>query len=153
MDLVKTIRITAPPETVYECWTKTESLSRWLGKCAKVEFRIGGNFDIIPDKNSRKKSVSPHCRLLHLQKNRCIDFEWKGPGEFAAVMDREPFTWVRVIFREDTEGTVLTLVHRGWGNTQPWEDARRWHDHAWEEILTRLKGWVEKGRNTGILEG
>jgi uncharacterized protein YndB with AHSA1/START domain len=144
MDLVKTIFIEAAPKAVLDCWKDSQSLSHWLTPSSIVEYRVGGSFEIFLNSKNRKTSPDTVCQILSIQKDHWIDFEWKGPKEFAEIMHHGPFTWVRVEVIRKGKGTKLTLTHKGWRYGTLWEEARTWHDKAWERFLSKLKSWVEE---------
>ena len=93
MDLVKTIDIDAAPAEIMNCWKTGEALSNWLAEESVVEFRVGGSFEISFDGSPRNTRQSADCRILSIQDDEWIDFEWKGPAEFSEIMGQGPFTW------------------------------------------------------------
>ena len=143
MDLIRALDIDATPAEIITCWKTSEELSHWLEPESAVEFRIGGCFEISFDGTPLKSHHAVDCRIISIQDEEWIDFEWKGPVEFSEIMGQGPFTWVRVEFSPMEKGTRLTLRHRGWEHGPLWERARAWHETAWTEYLSKLKRYVE----------
>jgi glutathione S-transferase len=100
-------RFDAPPERVFDAWLGSR-WGEWLGpagvRCANAtgEARVGGAYKItmiLPDGGGAEVSGV----YLELARPRTLAFTWLGCGGGESV--------VRVDFRPDGDGTLMTLRH------------------------------------------
>ncbi|SEG74307.1 Uncharacterized conserved protein YndB, AHSA1/START domain [Thermomonospora echinospora] len=125
----QTMRIQAPPETVWRYFTDPERLARWWGE-AEVDARPGGILRVLmhdgprPVMRGRFTELVPHERIA-------FTFGWEPtPG----APDIPPgASRVEITLAGDGDATVLTLRHSG----LPF----RLHDETdtgWRHLLHRL---------------
>lgn len=136
------VTIPLPVPMIYAALTDPAQLRHWLADEAKVAPEPGGAYHL-----SWKAPVafeSPG-KILRMTKDVDIGFSWFAPRPFERLMN-EPTAQTRVYVRlqESPEGVDVTLEHEGWGADEPWEEARSWHFHFWDERLTRLKDYLIK---------
>jgi uncharacterized protein YndB with AHSA1/START domain len=123
-ELVASVHIDAPPETVYPYFTDADLIVRWLGTTAALDPVPGGLFAVgVGDSAARGTYLS-------LDPVRSVVFTWGMPGS-----DTLPpgGTTVEVTFTPVDGGTLVTLVHRG----LPAEH-RRSHEEGWRAFLGKL---------------
>lgn len=48
-----------------------------------------------------------------------------------------------------SNGTIVTLKHAGWQDSEEWLAAKEWHIQAWEQMLASLKSNMES--DNGVL--
>lgn len=135
-ELVLTRVIDAPPETVFEVWTKPEHLARWWGPkgfslpTCEVDFRVGGALCY----QMRAPSGEDHWlrgEVLEIAapSRLVFTFAW-GDAE----QSTQPATRVTVTFEARDGKTKLTLRHAGFDS----DEAVRGHESGWSEALDRL---------------
>jgi uncharacterized protein YndB with AHSA1/START domain len=133
-ELVASVHIDAPPETVFPYFTDAELMVRWLGTTATLDPTPGGVFAVdVGDSAARGTYVS-------LDPVHSVVFTWGMPGS-----DTLPpgGTTVEVIFTPVDGGTLVTLVHRGLN-----AEHRRSHEEGWRTFLGKLTTAAVSGQTT-----
>jgi len=113
LELVVTRSFAAPPEFVFDAWTKPELLQRWLGVHAdwsmpacEVDLRVGGAY-VYGWRNSKGAGMTSRGVFLEIERPRLIvsterfDDPWY-PGESVNTLLLEP----------EGDGTRSTLTMR-----------------------------------------
>ncbi|MFX0113139.1 MAG: SRPBCC domain-containing protein [Candidatus Hodarchaeota archaeon] len=133
-------------DSLWDAWTNTEVITKWFSPEANIEPQVGGSFELFFDPTDHSHESTQGCVLTTVEKNRVLEFTWKGPGQFAELMnDPASLTTVKVEFSEEDERIKLRLEHKGWGISPDWNDARRWHEEQWTNVLKELKQFLETG--------
>lgn len=118
------IHIDAPPERVYEYFTRPEAIVTWMGETALLEAEPGGRFHLdikgAPVRGRFLRLDPPH-RLL-------ISWGYAGSGRLPPGAST-----VEVRLTADRGGTRVDLEHRG---LPPAERPK--HASGWAHYLTRL---------------
>jgi uncharacterized protein YndB with AHSA1/START domain len=136
------VTIPLPLPMIHAAFTDPAQLTGWLCDTAQVVARVGGEYRLGWKEPVTFESAGT---ILQLTPDVDIGFSWFAPPEFAALMnDAQPKTHVYVRLQESPEGIDVTLEHSGWGSGEPWEDARSWHFHLWDDRLHRLKDYLIK---------
>lgn len=141
--IVQNARLHCPIERAFAMFTQNEPLQAWLTKIADVEPRVGGRFELFWDPDDPERNSTLGCKIVALEPNALLSFEWKGPPMFRFMNEADPLTLVTIFLSPCTE--VLTpctdvyLVHSGWGSTADWEEARTYFAHAWENAFVELE--------------
>src|SRR5215831_12590888 len=119
-----TVHIDAPPERVYEYFTRPEAIVRWMGDYAVLEPEPGGQFTVDV------KGAPVRGRFLHLDPPHCLLISWGYAGS-----DRLPpgTSTLEVRFIAEGSGTRVNLEHR---DLPP--DERPGHEAGWIHYLARL---------------
>lgn len=138
--LSKEITVRAKIEKVWAAWTTTEGVQSFFSNNAKVELRVGGEFEIFFQMDSPVGSRgSERCRILSYLPNQMLSFEWNAPPDFGDL--RNQHTHVVILFDQPQEGRVrLRLSHLGWGSGEDWDKLYDYFDRAWTMVLQ----WFEK---------
>jgi uncharacterized protein YndB with AHSA1/START domain len=104
--LEQTVRIAAPPETVWRFWTEPERICQWWGADASVVLEPGGTFRVVmesgPVMRGTFAELDPPHRLV-------FTFGWEGNAPGTALAPGS--TRVEVTLTRDAEETVLVLRH------------------------------------------
>jgi uncharacterized protein YndB with AHSA1/START domain len=132
------------PEEHFELWSTAQGTRRFFGEDAHIDLRQGGAYEIyfLPRDNPQSDANSTKgARLLWMQKNRELAFEWKAPP-FAGELNVEPFpTWVEVSFAPlagNAHKTQVRVAHHGLGRGENWDLVYEFFVRGWASILYRL---------------
>lgn len=127
-------RLNATPAEVYRAWTDPELLMRWFGpenvtmQEAEVDLRVGGTYRVVMlEDNGERHQVSG--AYQEIVENERLAFSW------AWVTTPERVSRVTVTFKQDGDGTILTLLHEQFFD----EAALRGHTHGWTGSLVKLE--------------
>ena len=128
------VHIDAPPERVYEYFTRPEAIVSWMGDYALLEAQPGGRFDLDI------LGAPVRGRYLHLDPPHRLLISWGYAGS-----DRLPpgASTVEVRLTAERGGTRVVLEHR---DLPPQE--RPGHASGWTHYLARLRV-AGSGRDPG----
>jgi uncharacterized protein YndB with AHSA1/START domain len=139
------VRLKCDARKAFEMFTVNEHLEKWLTEVADVEPKVGGKFELFWNPKDRENDSTVGCKILALQSNKFLCFEWKGAKQFKHFMNEcRPLTNVVAFFESDEDETQIYLLHTGWKNTKEWEEARQWFDKAWATAFSELQKYVNK---------
>ena len=140
------VEIAANKESVWQALTKSDKITKWFAPAANIDARTGGEFELFFDPADRSHMCTKGCKITRFEPMDRLGFTWKGPDEFAALMnDEASLTNVLVTFSEENGATLVVVEHSGWGDGSEWEKARSWHQMAWQQALGSLKSALESG--------
>jgi len=129
--LERSLRIAAPPETVWQYWVDPGRMTQWWGVSAELEARPGGACRVAmaqgPVMEGEFVEVVPHERLV-------FTFGWTTPPPGGTPVPPAS-TRVEVTLVPDGDGTLLTLRHHGLPADQVGE-----HTEGWSHFLGVLAG-------------
>ena len=128
------VHINAPPERVYEYFTRPEAIVTWMGEHAQLEAEPGGRFHLDI------KGAPVRGRYLHLDPPHRLLISWGYAG--SACLPPGAST-VEVTLTADHGGTRVDLEHR---DLPPAERPR--HASGWTHYLARLEQ-AAAGRSPG----
>ena len=136
------VTIPLPIPMIYAAFVDPAQLKGWLAGEARVAPKVGGEYFLAFREGTSFDSPG---KVLQLTPDVDIGFSWFAPPPFAPLMNAPtPKTQVYVRLQESPEGIDVTLEHSGWGSGEPWEEARSWHFHFWDDRLQRLKDYLIK---------
>jgi len=142
------VSISVPPDLVWRAWTQSERITAWFAPEAIVEARCGGPFELFFDPSDHEHQCTKGCVFTLVEPMRCLGFTWRGPDQFAGLMnDPSSLTSVTVNFSDEDRTSRVVIEHRGWGEGKDWARAWAWHQKAWETVLGRLKSALESGKS------
>ena len=131
-------------DSIWEAWTKNELITKWFSPEANIEPRVGGAFELFFDPSNHNHECTKGCVFTKVEKNRILEFTWKGPGQFSDFMNNpSSLTTVKLEFFVEGEKTKLKFEHSGWGDSVDWDKARNWHEEQWNAVLNELKKYIE----------
>jgi uncharacterized protein YndB with AHSA1/START domain len=132
--VIASVHIDAPPERVYEYFTRAEAIVAWMGDYALVEAEPGGRFTVDV------KGAPVRGRFLVLDPPRRLLISWGYAGS-----DRLPpgASTVEIRLTAERGGTRVELEHRD----LPAEE-RPGHVSGWTHYLARLAA-AGSGRDPG----
>lgn len=141
------VKINADQELVWWAWLRSERIIQWFAPQANIVPHKGGAFELFFDPAHPDKMNTKGCTFLSLTPYESFEFTWKGPDDFASLMNQEDsLTRVKVSLGKEGEQTVITVAHIGWGAGEEWEKAKQWHQMAWDFSLASLKKALETGK-------
>lgn len=127
----------APPPAVYAAWTEPAKLARWFGPAesevlqAEVDPQIGGSFRVsFRTSDGEQHEVSGMFREVQPAARLVFTWAWRSTPERRSV--------VTVAFKEEPEGTVMTLTHDQFFD----EAARDRHSQGWTGALDNLERYL-----------
>jgi uncharacterized protein YndB with AHSA1/START domain len=136
--LEKTISVS--PKNAWKLWTDPEKLTTWLAPVARIELKKDGLYELFWEPNHPEQNSTIDCKIIDLRLHEMLVFQWKGPVQFAHMMNTSPLpTWVRVTFAPHGKNeTTFRLEHFGWKSDPQWIEAKRWQRKAWMHAFSQL---------------
>lgn len=140
--------INRPVHQVFLLFTENIHLEQWLAPKADVKPEVWGNYDLYWDAENLEADENKGCKILALEKNNHITFEWKSNEAFDQVMNHvHPLTKVSIKFTPiNKKQTRISLVHSGWKDTPEWDEARLYHVDKWKQDLMKLEAYASQKR-------
>jgi uncharacterized protein YndB with AHSA1/START domain len=129
-------RLKAPPEKVYEAWTRPEKMIQWWGvgamggktPIAETDVRVGGRFRVqFWSSNNEHNSASGTYKEIVLNEKLIFSWAWQSTPERVSQ--------VTIDLKPDGDGTMLTLTHEQFAD----EKARDSHRGGWTAALDNLE--------------
>ena len=143
--IVRTAKLNCSKEEAFEMFTKNKRLETWLTAKADVEPQKGGKYELFWEPEAPENNSTIGCKILAIDQSNLLNFEWKGPKQFKYFMnDVRPLTNVSVVFTEQNDKTIVTLIHTGWRDTDEWEQARQYFTNAWKMAFDQLESYIKK---------
>jgi uncharacterized protein YndB with AHSA1/START domain len=140
-DLKVEVVVSAPLNDVWSAWTSSEGVKSWFSPDAKIDPRPGGAFELYFDPANHEHESTKDCVFTEIEHGSSLSFTWKGPGQFAQLMN-DP-SKVKVTFHDVSGLTRVIVNHGGWRDGDDWAEAREWHLQAWKDVLASLKSVLE----------
>jgi uncharacterized protein YndB with AHSA1/START domain len=137
-EIRKTIVVDASPEIVFKALTDEKELVQWMPREAKMDARVGGEYEFKYHWGDRNLDTVLHGKILELEPNRRLSYTWD-----AQTADRNPrisgsvVTWILDSLPEGK--TRVTLIQSGVGK-QFSKDA----DTGWNYFLGRLASYCKR---------
>lgn len=138
--------VPAQPDEVWRAWTTEAGLRTFFSPYVEIELRIGGAFHILFNMDAPPGlRGADDMRIMAIDPGKMLAFDWNAPPQLPDI--RPQRTHVCVYFEGTCGGdTRVTLVHDGWGLSEPWEAAVDYFSSAWNEVvLPRLRWRFEHG--------
>ncbi len=142
--IVMKIVVDVSAEKAFELWSTVEGTRKFFGADAAIDLRPGGSYEIyfLPREEPQSELNSTKgAKLLGMEPNRNLVFEWTAPP-FAAELNVEPLpTWVEVSFQSlsgQPGKTELHLVHHGFHRGGNWDVIFEFFVRGWASILYRF---------------
>ncbi len=137
--LTASVFIKAPPERVYEYFTRPEAIVRWMGEYAVLEPTPGGQFTVDV------RGAPVRGRYLELEPPNRLLISW---GYAGSAQLKPGASTVEVRFIAEPGGTRVELEHRDLPDDQP-----HGHEVGWTHYLARLRlvaGGSDPGPDPGM---
>jgi uncharacterized protein YndB with AHSA1/START domain len=130
--LEKELFIRATPERVWRALTEKAELVQWFLTEAVVDVRPGGALHFA----WQQDVMDGH--FFELDPPRHLVFSWEEQHKLGA-------TTVTIDLTPQEDGTLLRLVHTGFGSGPEWDSTFTGTDTGWTEELANLRIWLETG--------
>lgn len=145
-ELQFSLTISTDPVLAWHAWTLSDRVTVWFAPEAIVEPKSGGAFELYFIPGNTESMNTRGCRITQFEPPRLLEFTWRGPDQFAGLMNcDDALTRVLVELQPEGSGVRVDVLHSGFGHGPEWQDARQWHQVAWNEALQSLKGALETG--------
>jgi uncharacterized protein YndB with AHSA1/START domain len=143
--------LSCPVAQAFEMFTKNAHLQSWLTELADVEPAVGGKYELFWNPSDKENDSTIGCKVLAIQPEKYLAFEWKGPSQFKHFMNiARPLTHVVIYFlpmTRDKAGQTFTevhMIHTGWRESDEWEEARAWFESSWANAFEKLSEVINK---------
>lgn len=131
-DIIKEVFIAAPPAVVWDAISTAEGLAQWFPAEAQVEPGVGGSIWL-----SWGEGAEGRTPIVGWEPLRHLAWaETYGDVRFA----------VEIQLAERAGGTLLRLVHSGFGSGEDWDEQYHMIDGGWTYFLANLRHWLERHR-------
>jgi uncharacterized protein YndB with AHSA1/START domain len=143
--LYHSVKLKCDLARAFEMFTVNQHLEKWFAQVADVEMIVGGKYELFWNPEDKENDSTYGCKILAIQPNRFLSFEWKGPKQFKHFMNEvRPLTNVVAFFIPTNEGTEVHILHSGWRDTEEWKEAHDWFERAWAMALSDLEKYVNE---------
>ena len=132
------VKVNAPVDKVWNALTDKEQIKNWYFDIPDFELKEGNAFNFYEPGEERK--FHHHCEIAEVVPQEKLKHSWTYPD-----ISKEK-TLVKWELKPESEGTVVTLTHKGLENFHHLgEDFYpESFQKGWEEIIGKsLKGFVE----------
>jgi uncharacterized protein YndB with AHSA1/START domain len=125
--------IETTPELAFEAVTKASELREWFADQAWSQVRSGGRYAVHWNQGYHVEG-----EFVELDPPHRAVVSWQGTGEPAE-------TTVEFAVKPLKEGVEVTVVHRGFGQSDEWTSAMDEAEKGWATGLENLKSTLETG--------
>ncbi|MCI4345251.1 MAG: SRPBCC domain-containing protein [Thermoplasmata archaeon] len=143
--IVIDLEFAAPVEDLWAAFTDQDRIAKWLCSKANIVLEEGGAYELFWDPEHPEGNSTLGCRIQSLEEEYSLRTDWRGPPEFADVMNATPLpTTLFVRFQPlGPSRSRLHLEHLGWGEGDRWTAARAWQQQSWDSALVKLRPLLE----------
>jgi uncharacterized protein YndB with AHSA1/START domain len=132
-------KIQVPPVQVFRMFTSPSGIREWLCDWATANARPGGNYYLQWNTGFVASGA-----FTEVQPNSEVSFTWRGK-------DDPDFSQARVMLDGEEGGTVLKIIHSGFGQGGEWENTREAVRRGWDTVLENLTHVLEHGPDLRIV--
>ena len=128
MKIIKTYQLPFPVDAVFSAWTSSKTVIEPATRM-EIEPVIGGCYRLFVDTAEYKSSNEGV--FLEIIPNRLLKYswEWNNDGEVSEI---------EVIFRPNSSGTKILLIHSGFSN----KTSLAMHDSGWDSYIIGLENFI-----------
>lgn len=132
------VNVKGSSRKVFEMFVNSKKVESWLCNEANIETKVGGKYEVYNGED--KDDNTEGCKVLGIDPTGYLVIEWKGPKQFAKLMNTEnTLTQVCVLLHPKGKFTQVTIIHSGWGAGTEWKKAYEYFESAWKAALTKLE--------------
>lgn len=134
----KAVIVDAPVRDVWEAWTTREGVLTFFARKANVDLVRGGRYEMLFNPDAPPGSQGGEgLKVLDYSPRKMLCVEWNAPPHLPNV--RRERTRLTIHFEPESETkTSVKLVHDCWGQSEEWDQAFAYFEHAWDVVLGRL---------------
>jgi len=141
----KQVVVNAALDEVWSAWSTVAGARSFFAPAARIEPIPGGRYELLFDMDEVPgRQGSEGCRVLEIEPNERLAFEWNAPPEFPEIRGQRTRVEVR-LSKMAAKTTGVDLAMSGWGEGAEWEQVYAYFDRAWEVVLARLTYRFEHG--------
>jgi uncharacterized protein YndB with AHSA1/START domain len=131
---------------VRKAWTTPEGVRSFFAPECRIELRPGGAYKMYFNPSAEPgRRGGEGMIVLALQEERMLSFTWNAPPSLPKIRSQMTHVTVR-LYPTAASGTRVVLRHDGWGYGGQWDEAFRYFERAWGEIvLPRLSRFFDQG--------
>ncbi|CAD5374071.1 conserved exported hypothetical protein [Rubrivivax sp. A210] len=143
--IAKSVAVNATLDQVWQAWTTREGIVSFFAPDAKVDARVGGDFQIYMDPGAAPgMKGADEMRFMAVQPKSMISFDWNAPPSLPEARAQRTLVIVRFAALDERR-TQVSLHHVGWGDGGEWDKAYAYFDRAWGGVLGNLQKRFDKG--------
>lgn len=133
-NIEESLWIAAPPDDVWNAFTRAEEIVNWFALRSESKPGVGGYIGLGWDLKDQEPG---RCRITDWRENEYLRMTWRDdPGG-------EHELPVELWLEGKDGGTLLKLVHSGFLSEASWDDEYDAHRRGWEYELRSLKYYLE----------
>ncbi len=132
--------VDATAQEVWEAWTTEAGVRSFFAPAGRVELRVGGAYEMYFNLEAPEgERGGEGLVILAVEPPSMLSFTWNAPPELPSVRPQRTHVVVRIA-QIAARSSRVTLHHDGWGQGGEWEQAFRYFQSAWSEVvLPRLR--------------
>lgn len=144
--IIGEVIVAAPLERVWRAWTTEEGVTTFFAPACNIDLRPDGAYEILFDLDAPPgQQGGEGMRVLAVQPTSMLSFTWNAPPSLPEVRGQRTHVTLRFAALVDKR-TLLRLHHDGWGDGGQWDEAFKYFERAWLQIvLPRLAYRFEHG--------
>lgn len=121
-EITKSVPVDAPESVVFEALTDEKELVRWMARSAKMDARVGGEYEFVFHSAARNTGTTAKGKIVELVPGRKLAYTYAS-SEDGPEAPPSLLTWN--IGRGSDGKTLVTLVHSGFEG-DPYRDILAW---------------------------
>jgi uncharacterized protein YndB with AHSA1/START domain len=140
------VLVPAPIADVWDAWTTEHGIRTFFAPDCHVDLRPDGAYEILFNPSAPAGHRGGEgLRVMAVQPLTMLSFSWSAPPSLPDVRSQRTHVTVR-LSAEGPTSTRVSLRHDGWGAGGQWDEAFRYFERAWSEVvLPRLQRRFEEG--------
>jgi uncharacterized protein YndB with AHSA1/START domain len=132
--------VDAAPADIWQAWATEAGVRSFFAPACRVDMCVGGAYEMYFDLDAPEgKRGGEGLVVLAFQEPYMLSFTWNAPPDLPTVRPQRTHVTVRIT-QLAPRASRVTLIHDGWGQGGEWEEALRYFQSAWSDvILPRLR--------------
>lgn len=149
--ITRMVEVDAPPEVVFDAWTRTEGITTFFAPKAKIDAVEGGAFELYFDPSQPEGlRGSEGCTFRTIERPDRLVTTWSFPPSIPELRDKGALTRLTITLMDvspdpDTPRTLVTVVHDQWRQGEAWDRGLAYFERAWPRVLENLRKRFAEG--------